>query len=51
MKIVCCNKYFFLNGGTERYLYNTMTYLENQTPHTVIPFSVRYAGSWPSGYE
>ncbi len=50
MKIMFCNKYFFLNGGTERYLYNTMNYLKARG-HMAIPFSVRYAGSWPSEYQ
>ncbi len=50
MRIVFCNKYFFLNGGVERYLYNAMNYLKDQG-HTAIPFSVRYADSWPSPYE
>ena len=50
MKIIFCNKYFFLNGGTERYLYNTMNYLAARD-HDIIPFSVRYANSWPSDWE
>ena len=50
MKILFCNKYFFLNGGTEKYLYNTMKYLAARG-HTAIPFSVRYASSWPSEYQ
>ncbi|MFZ3045318.1 MAG: glycosyltransferase family 4 protein [Desulfatirhabdiaceae bacterium] len=50
MKIVFCNKYFFMNGGTERYLYNIMNYLSDRG-HTAIPFSVRYAHSWPSAWQ
>ncbi len=50
MKILFCNKYFFLNGGVEKYLYDVMTYLSARG-HTTIPFSVRYAGSWPSAYQ
>lgn len=49
MKIVFCNKYFFLNGGTEKYLYNVMNYLSARG-HTAIPFSVNYTGTWPSEY-
>ncbi len=50
MKIVFCNKYFFLNGGTEKYLYDVMNYL-SEKGHSIIPFSVRYAGSWLSPYQ
>ena len=49
MKIVCCNKYFFVNGGTEKYLFRLLERL----PHfgcEAIPFSVAYAGSAPSPY-
>jgi glycosyltransferase involved in cell wall biosynthesis len=49
MKILFCNKYFFLNGGVEKYLYDVMNYLSNRG-HETIPFSVRYAGSWPTPY-
>jgi len=50
MRIVCCNKYYFLNGGTERYLQG----LEEALPrrgHELIPFSVAYEGSWESPYS
>jgi len=50
MQIVFCNKFFFLNGGVEKYLYDVMTYLSARG-HTTIPFSVRYAGTWPSPYQ
>ncbi len=48
--MIFCNKYFFLNGGTESYLHHIMNYL-SAGGHTIIPFSVRYAGSWPSAYQ
>jgi len=50
MRIIFCNKYFFLNGGVEKYLYDVMNYLAARG-HITIPFSVRYAGSWPSPYQ
>jgi glycosyltransferase involved in cell wall biosynthesis len=50
MRIIFCNKYFFLNGGVEKYLYDVMTYLSARG-HTTIPFSIRYAGTWPSPYR
>ena len=50
MKIMICNKFFFLNGGTDRYMHDLMPQLSGMG-HTVIPFSVRYAGSWESPYS
>lgn len=50
MNIVLCNKYFFLNGGTEKYLRVLLTHLPRHG-HRAIPFSVNYAGSWPSDYS
>lgn len=49
-KIAFCNKYYFLNGGTEKYLHDLMQYLPS-LGHEVVPFSVNYAGSWPSQYQ
>jgi len=49
VRIVCCNKYFFVNGGTEQYLFRILERL----PHfgcQAVPFSVAYAGSRPSPY-
>ena len=50
MKVVLCNKYFFLNGGTERYLSRCLEALPARG-HEAIPFSVSYDGSWPSDYS
>ena len=50
MRIVLCNKYFFLNGGTEKYLHDVTEGLSARG-HDPIPFSVQYAGSWASPYE
>ena len=50
MKIILCNKYFFLNGGTEKYLYTIMRQL-SFAGHLPIPFSVQYKGSWESPYS
>ncbi len=49
MNLLFCNKYFFLNGGTERYISDLMHQLP-QMGHTPIPFSVKYTGSWDSPY-
>jgi glycosyltransferase involved in cell wall biosynthesis len=50
MQIVLCNKYFFLNGGVEKYLYDIINDLPLRG-HQAIPFSVRYARTWPSVYQ
>ena len=50
MKIVFCSKFYFLNGGTERYISELMPQLSSMG-HTPIPFSVRYAGNWKSPYN
>ncbi len=49
MRIMLCNKYFFLNGGTEKYISELLPQL-SLMGHTPVPFSVRYAGSWESPY-
>jgi glycosyltransferase involved in cell wall biosynthesis len=49
MRIVCCNKYFFVNGGTEQYLFRLLEHLPRRGCQAV-PFSVAYAGSRPSPY-
>ena len=49
MKIVLCNKYYFINGGTEKYLSGLLQQLPRDG-HKPVGFSVRYAGSWPSPY-
>jgi len=50
MKVLLCNKYFFLNGGVEKYLYDVMNRLD-ALGHTPVPFSVKYADSWKSPYS
>lgn len=50
MKIILCNKYFFLNGGTEKYLYGLLPRLSARG-HEPVPFSVRYNDSWPTPYS
>ncbi len=50
MKIVLCNKYYFLNGGTERYFSDLVPQLTHMG-HECVPFSVRYAGSWDSPFS
>ncbi len=50
MRILLCNKYFFLNGGVERYIQGILEALP-QRGHEIVPFSVAYEGNWPSPYE
>ncbi len=50
MRIVCCNKYFFVNGGTEQYMFRILDHLPRRGCE-VAPFSVAYAGSRPSPYS
>lgn len=49
MRIILCNKYFFLNGGTERYLSACLEELPRRG-YEAVPFSVAYARNWPSPY-
>ncbi len=49
MRIIFCNKYFFLNGGTERYMFRCLEALPERGCEA-IPFSVAYEGSRPSPY-
>jgi glycosyltransferase involved in cell wall biosynthesis len=50
VRILIANKYFFLKGGPERYLFNLKAILESYG-HTVIPFSVRFARNEPTPYS
>ncbi len=50
MRILLCNKYFFLNGGTEKYLFDLMAHLASRG-HSLVPFSGRYDLNCPSPYS
>lgn len=41
MRILLCNKYYFLNGGTEKYLFDIMDHLSS-LGQSLVPFSVRF---------
>lgn len=49
MKIVVCNKFFFVSGGTDRYLFELIDEISKRG-HKVIPFSVKHTLSKPSEY-
>ena len=50
MRIVGVNKYYYLEGGPERYLLSLAEYL-GQRGHEIIPFSVAYPKNLPSEYS
>lgn len=50
MRIVICNKFFFVSGGTDRYMFELMDELRAKG-HTPIPFSIKHAISKPSEYD
>ncbi len=50
MKIVMVNKYYFLRGGTERYMFDVSDLLTSHG-HTVIPFAMEYESNLPSNYS
>lgn len=50
MRIVIINKYFYLDGGPERYLFNLKDYLESQG-HDVIPFAMAYERNLESPFS
>ena len=50
MRIVIANKYYYLDGGPERYLFGLADYL-GSLGHEVIPFAVGYEKNLPSEYE
>ena len=50
MKIIVANKYHYVDGGPERYMFNLSDYLKS-LGHEVIPFSVAYPKNIPSEYD
>lgn len=50
MKILQINKFYYLRGGSEKYLFDLSTALKKQG-HEVMEFSVRDSRNWPSKYE
>ncbi len=50
MKIIFANKYYFLKGGAERYLFDTQALLERHGDE-VIPFAMRGAKNVPSTWK
>ena len=50
MKILMVDKYHFIKGGAERYLFE-LTKILRQNGHTVLPFSMKHPDNFPSKYE
>lgn len=50
LKILQINKFYFLKGGSERYLFDLSKILE-VAGHQVIPFAMRDEKNWPSSYR
>jgi glycosyltransferase involved in cell wall biosynthesis len=49
MNILIVNKYFFVSGGPERYMFSVMDLLEHQG-HKVVPLALRLEQNQPSPY-
>lgn len=50
MKIVFANKYFFLKGGAERYLFELKSLLESHS-HSIVPFAMAHKKNLPTPWE
>ena len=50
MKILLVNKFYFLFGGTERYLFNLIG-CSGQMNHSVIPFSMAHENNRETPYD
>lgn len=50
MKILAVNKFFFLNGGAERYFFDVNAALE-EAGHTVIPFAMKDPRNQTTPYD
>jgi glycosyltransferase involved in cell wall biosynthesis len=50
MKILMIDKYFFIKGGAERYLFEISSILKKKG-HKVIPFSMKHENNFNSSFE
>ncbi|HEX9971680.1 MAG TPA: glycosyltransferase, partial [bacterium] len=50
MKILMINKYYFVKGGSERYLFD-LTELLEQNGHEIIPFAMKDENNFQSEYS
>ncbi|RKY92998.1 glycosyltransferase family 1 protein [candidate division KSB1 bacterium] len=50
MKILMVDKFYFIKGGAERYLFELSEILKLHG-HRVIPFSMKHASNYPTEYE
>jgi len=50
MKILMSDKYFFIKGGAERYMFELMSILQKRG-HEIIPFSMQHPNNFETEYE
>jgi len=50
MKILMIHKFYYIEGGAERYVFNLTHLLENKG-HTVIPFAVKHPDNFETPYQ
>jgi glycosyltransferase involved in cell wall biosynthesis len=50
MNVLIVNKYFFVRGGPERYMFSVMDLLQ-RAGHKVVPLAVRFGSNEPSPYS
>jgi glycosyltransferase involved in cell wall biosynthesis len=50
MNVLIVNKYFFVRGGPERYMFSVIDLLE-RAGHKVVPLAVRFSRNEPSPYS
>ncbi len=50
MKIIVVNKYYYVDGGPERYMFSLSEHLRS-LGHEVIPFAMAYSKNLPSEYD
>ncbi|MBM3307102.1 MAG: glycosyltransferase family 4 protein [Candidatus Eisenbacteria bacterium] len=50
MTVLMCNKYYFVKGGAERYLFELSRILESKG-HRVVPFAMRHERNEPSEHS
>ena len=50
MNIIQANKFFFMQGGAERYLLDVSAWLESQG-HEVIPFSMQHPDTLETPFQ
>ncbi len=50
MKVIQANKFYFLRGGAERYMFDVSDWLESHG-HEVVPFAMRHPDNFPTEFK